>query len=429
MRFRNFVAVTAAIACVGVTAQLTPAQADPTTPTYIGMTSQDVGVMDRARPEYDAKGIPMGGFRLFPTLDTSASYDDNVYRLPASQSDYYFEVAPSARLQSQWGRHFVELYGGTNSYIYSKNSRLNLTDWNVGSDGRLDISRAAVASANVNYSELHEALSSPNVTGFQAEPNRYYKTHADVKAAYQPNRLGLGAGVSFDHYNWQNTPAVGGGTLFNSDRNESEYQAYAKIFYAFSPGYSGFVKASYDSREFAHRFDRSGADRSSHGYRIDGGLDLQITHLVSGEIFAGYLKQNFAQNVPVPLPNVSGIDFGAQLDWYASQVLTLHLQAARTVSDVIIAGASVSDDRSVKVSADYELRRNVIVQAYGAYTNSNLVGTTRTDNYPSAGIAVKYMMNRYMSTDLQYNYSKRSSSAPGINFTDNTVSLGLTLHI
>ena len=27
------------------------------------------GVMDRARPEYDAKGLPLGGFRLFPTFN------------------------------------------------------------------------------------------------------------------------------------------------------------------------------------------------------------------------------------------------------------------------------------------------------------------------------------------------------------------------
>ncbi|MEJ0041071.1 MAG: outer membrane beta-barrel protein [Rhizomicrobium sp.] len=173
---------------------------DATAPTYIGMTQQDVGVMERPRPEYDAKGIPLGGFRLFPSLDVSANYDDNVLRVPAASSDWYFEEAPSLRLMSQWGRHFFEVYGGADNYNYSSFSRLNLTDWNVGSDGRFDISRAADWSANASYGEYHEALSSPNTVGFQSAPNRYNKTHVDTVGRYQPNRLGFSIGGGYDRY-------------------------------------------------------------------------------------------------------------------------------------------------------------------------------------------------------------------------------------
>ncbi len=72
-----------------------PAAADDaTTPTYIGMTQQDVGVMERQRPEFDAKGIPLGAFRIFPTMAIGAGYDDNVFKLPAASSDFYFEETP-----------------------------------------------------------------------------------------------------------------------------------------------------------------------------------------------------------------------------------------------------------------------------------------------------------------------------------------------
>jgi hypothetical protein len=57
----------------------------------------------------------------------------------------------------------------------------------------------------------------------------------------------------------------------------------------------------------------------------------------------------------------------------------------------------------------------------------------RTDEYPGAGIGVKYLINRYVSANLNYNYSDRSSNAPSasstVDFTDNMISLGLTLHI
>lgn len=420
----------AALALGLISSTAAPAFAQAVTqPTYVGMTEQDLGVMNRQRPEYDAKGIPMGGFRLFPTMGVSANYDDNVFRQPSAQSDWYFEETPEVRLVSQWGRHFLELYAGADNYNYSQFSHLNLTDWTAGLDGRYDISRAANLTASGYYGEYHESLDSPNTLGFQESPNRYNKAHGDVTGTYQPNRLGIGFGGSVDRYDWKSTPLIGGGTLFNSDRNESEYQAYAKVFYDFSPGYSGFLKGLYDDRHFDHFFDRSGLHRSSDGYRLDAGLDMQITHLLSGEVYVGYLNQRYAKDVPIPLPSISGLDYGANLTWYADQRLTVHLTGARTISDVTISGVSATEDANVKLSADYEFRYNIIVQPYVGYTNSKFVGTTRSDDDPYAGISVSYLMNRYMSLDAGYRFSQRSSNTPGINFSDNTVSLGLNLHI
>lgn len=420
----------AAALMVMALAMPTGAKAESTTPTYIGMTEQDVGVMDRARPAYDAKGIPLGGFRLFPKLDLNASYDDNVFRTQTAVSDYFFTVSPSARLKSQWGRHFFEIYAGLNNYNYTTYSGQNLTDWRIGSDGRIDVSRAANISANVTYGELHELWSAPNnVAGFQASPNRYFQTHSDVSVVYQPNRLGFGIGGVFDNYNWTTTPRTGGGFLYNDDRDQNEYQAYAKVYYDFSPGYSGYLKASYDERDFDMFYDRSGLHRSSHGYRVDAGVNLQISHLVAGELYLGYLQQSFAQNVVHPLKNVSGFDYGAQLDWFVSPVLTVHLNGKRSLDDVVLSGVSVADNKSVALSADYEFRPNIIVQVRASYADTRFVGSTRTDRYPGLGVGVVYLVNRYASLDLNYNYSGRSTNIAAFKYTDNTVSIGLKLHL
>jgi hypothetical protein len=393
------------------------------------LTSEDVGVMDRPRPEYDAKGIPLGAFRLFPSLDVTGSYDDNVFRQTAGLSDFYLVEAPTARVQSQWGRHFAELYAGLNNYNYSKYTQENLTDWDVGGDGRIDASRAATLSGGGSYGEAHESLQSPNTVGFQASPNRYYKTHGEANGTYQPNRLGFGAGGSIDRFDWNATPEVGGGQLFNTDRNETEYQAYAKTFYDFSPGYTGFLKASYDSREFDQFLDRTGLHRSSTGYRVDGGADVQISHLVKGEIFVGYLEQHYAQNVVTPLHSISGLDYGANLDWYADQKLTVHLKAAHTITDVTLASVSASNDQTVNLGADYEVAYNMIFQGYASYTQSHFAGTTRTDDYPGAGIKLRYLANEYLSAYVGYDYTNRSSNFSGINFNDNLITVGITGHL
>jgi hypothetical protein len=158
-------------------------------------------------------------------------------------------------------------------------------------------------------------------------------------------------------------------------------------------------------------------------------VELQFSHLLRGEIYAGYLEQHYAQNVPIPLKNVAGIDFGASLDWFATPVLTAHLYAAHTLEDVTISRSAVSNNEVVRLSADYELAYDTIVQTYISYQHSSFTGTTRTDEYPGAGVTLKYLVNRYVSADLNYNYNERTSNISGAGFKDNMVSITLKAHI
>lgn len=393
-------------------------------PNYLLTSTDTLGVMERARPDYDAKGLPLGAFRLFPDLAIVGAYDSNIFRTRSAESDEFLEVLPTFRLASQWSTNYLEFFGGANNYDYASFSSQNLTDWDIGGDGRLDITHAAFETANVFYTELHEPNWSPNVVGSQARPNRYYQTHADTTGQYQPSRLGLGWGGTFDRYDWSPTPLIGGGIQSNSDRNMDEYQAYAKGFYEFSPDNSAFLRMHYDSRQFDLELDRNGQDRSSTGYQVDAGVDLALTHLVHGEIFAGYLTQSFH----APLPDISIPDYGVYLTWYTTPLLTLHLYGRRDLTDTILDNASVSDDKSIGASADYELLRNLIVQAHVNYVHSHFVGITRTDDLPDAGIIAKYLINRYVSANLGYDFSHRSSNVPGQNFSDSTVTAGVEFH-
>jgi hypothetical protein len=391
--------------------------------------TQAVGVLERLRPAYDAKGIPLGGFRLYPKLNFDTAYDDNVFRLPAAQSDWYFRETPSLRLQSQWGLHFLEVYGGADNYNYARFSSLDLTDWNLGAAGRYDIARGISVAGTNTYGEYHEPLYSPNTIGNQISPTRYHRNHSEITAAYHPASFGIGAGFIVDRYTYASVPLLGGGLSGNSDRNQKEYQAYLRGSYDFSPGYSAFVKATYDSRAFDQFLDRSGFHRSSNGFRLDGGVDLELTNLIDGQVYVGYLEQHYAQNVLTPLKNIAGLDYGGQLNWYPTQLLTVHLSATHTVSDVILSGVSASENDSGKLSAEYELGYNLIAQAYGEYTHSKLQGSTRSDKYPSAGINLKYLMNEYLSAEVSYDYGERSSNIAAANYQDNMIGFRITGHI
>jgi len=391
---------------------------------------EDIPVMLRPRPEFDPIGIRVGSFLLLPQLGLGGLYDTNVFRTATNElSDYFFTIAPSVKLQSQWNRGSLEFYGGVSDYQYAKYTQESLADWDVGADGRYDIvgignePGATSIYANGSVSELHELLSSPNTVGNQKSPNRYYNDHGEIDGTTRPGRLGFSAGAIFDRFDYLETPLNGGGFIDNTDRNFDDYQGYVKSFYDFSPGYSGFVRGTYESRSFDQFLDRTGVHRSSNGYKIDGGVDLQVTHLVSGEAYLGVLKYDFT----APLRDLSGIDYGVQLDWLATPLITVHLTGSRSLTQVVLTGTSMMIGDAAGVSADYEFRRNVILQAHATYVTASYPGLTRHDAYPDLGLGVKYLLNRHLSLNASYDYTDRTTDDTGSDFRDNLIVVGINL--
>ena len=371
---------------------------------------------------YAAKGMPLGGFRLFPTLDITANYDDNVYLTQANtKDDYFFRETPQVMLQSQWGRHEFDVYGAANLYQYTSLSEQDHTDWDAGGDGRLDILRGLDFSASGSYSVQHLANSLPDQPSNAKTPTEYAVTQTNAVLAYHPYHFGFSVGGSFTRDVYAATLLVGGPTLSNADRNEDQYTAYAKASYEFSPGYAIFVQGIGNDAHYDLTFDRSGLRRDNDGYATNIGLDTLVTDLVKGEIYVGYLDQHYK----APFTNVSGFNFGAKVDWFATPLWTFHLTASRILNGNDFTAASTEDDQSVQLSADFLPRPNIGVNAYVGYLNADFSGSPRTDGYTTAGVKVTYHLNRWISTELSDSFQRRNSTISGQNFDDNVIMIGL----
>jgi hypothetical protein len=393
-------------------------------------------------PYYDPKGIPLdGNFRLYPSLLSGFSYDDNVFRTPsAQQADYFFTINPTAVLDYQTSSARADLYADANFFEYARLSTVDTTNYDAGVIGGYEISRAVQVSGNASYSELSEPLSSPNVVGFQSKPSQYNLVDIDSKGVYKPNRIGVTLGVSLDGYNFLNTPLFGGGLLGNKDRNNDDYRAFVEGSYDFSPGYSAFLRGTYNDDPYQRYTDRTGAHRSSDGYQLDTGVKALLTNLLSGEAYVGYVKQNYDQHliVPVinrPLGDISGIDFGVNLTWLPTNLLTVHLGAIRQFDNTTLLGASAGDDRNVNLEADYAMTRRIQLLAMAAYDDTTFMGTqtattpNRDDKTFVLGVGGKWLISHYAYANLNYTHSDRSSSISAVAYHDDLITVGLNFQI
>jgi hypothetical protein len=204
------------------------------------------------------------------------------------------------------------------------------------------------------------------------------------------------------------------------------------------------VNAQYDTRSFALPFDRNGINRGSHGFSVDGGIDAEVTHLIVGRVYAGYLQQHYKTQtgvMPHPqLPDVTGFDFGAALTWTPDPLWVVKLEAAHIVNDTTL-NSSSEDDQKIQVNVDWYLREYLALEGKIGYLDANFphhlnatstAPSPRRDQYLDLGAGAKYIMNDWMALRLAYDYERRSSNSAPIlgakqGFSDNQVSLTLLL--
>ena len=379
-----------------------------------------------ATAQVEANGVPLGGFRLYPTLQLNASYDDNVYRTDGGAvSDSFFTEVPGFTLQSNWVRHDLKLYGNVTAYQYASKSSEDRADWNLGGSGRLDVTTGFDLTTGGSYNVLHEARSSPDQTGFAKSPTEYSLGQAQAALQYHPYHFSFSVGGDYARYDYDPTKVIGFPDFNNSDRNRDEYSGYVKGGYEFSPGYAMFVQANLRDVKYDLTTDRTGLNRANHGYSINTGLDMLVTDLVKGQLFVGYMSESYKAG----LSDVKGFNFGANVDWNPSTFWTLHLTASRTPSATTIANASASDDQMVRLGIDYAVLPSVTILAHGSYTDSNFHGSPRHDKYSEAGIGASYFLNRYVDFKVEFTHQERSSSLGGDNYKDNLIYGGFNLHI
>lgn len=415
--FRKLYGYLTAAACAGFALCTTPAAAQ--------LIPWNTPLLSATVPQ-DAKGIPLGAFRLYPALEVTGSYDDNIYRTQTgTKDDFIVAEIPGFVLQSGWSRHLLELYGSFDGNQYLTHGSEDNNNWSMGGDGRLDIVRSVDLVGGGSYTVLHLARTSPDQPGNAKSPTEFATTQGNAAFEYHPYHFSFTVGGTYTRWDYDPTKMIGLPDLSNADRNEDLYTGFVKGSYEFSPGYAAYVQATYNDAVYDLHTDRTGLHRNNNGATYVAGLDMLVTDLIKGQVFVGYLSQNYK----APLVNISGFDWGANVDWDASPLWTFHLTASRMLNGTTIALASAEDDESVRVGVDYSLRRNVLLQAHVGYIDSVFNGSSRDDKYTDAGLGAQYMMNEHASLQLNYDFQHRNSTVGGQNFDDSTVSLGLNLHI
>jgi hypothetical protein len=369
-------------------------------------------VMERPRPTYDAKGVQAGGFTLYPLLDLSETYDDNIFGRPSGEiDDFITDVKPILNLRSNWSRHQLSVGGYGIFHIYSENDDQNNEEYGATAQLRLDLQKEASFSATGNFDRRTVSRFDPEEAGL-AEPEQVDVAGASV--AYTKPFVNLRLTFGGDITDYSEVREI------DKDKDRTEYGGHVRIGYDLSPSITTFVEPYYTMRDF----DRDiVVNRDSSVYGGGFGVAYDITGILYGETTVGYYHVDFRQS---NFSSDHGISVSSSTTWNVTSLTSILAQVTR--ANVITNEDPTASSRkrlAFGVQIQHELTRNLLFSADGGYNRETFLGTTRVDKTYNAGAKLTFLIDNHFSLFAQYEYRDRSSSNPASEFTDNRVILGL----
>ena len=398
-----------------------PQLADPDTLEEV--PPEDMPVRNRIHPDYAPRGMRAGDWMFNPTLTAGMLYDSNVFSSPNKpQSDIAALLGVDLRAHTLWERHGINLGMAANSTLYRNNPGLNETDATFAGTGHFDIDHSTQVLGSLKAGLLHEQVGSLTSPTGAVEPTPFSFISGDLTLRKEFGRLTTVFGARLDSYNFGSTRAQDGSVITQDARDGQIYMTYGRADYAFSDKAAFFTSIEGNWRDLRGSPTQS---LSSEGYRALTGFDLEFTHLIKGEIAAGYLRQHFFSS---SIGNIEGPAYRAMLTWSPSRLVDVHFNAEQfvtVVSDTTSTGVLAS---ALQAGIDYEFRPNIILSTAAGYEKDRFQGQPRVDNVYALDARINYALNHTASVSLRYRYTRRDSNIPEDSFDKHQVFVNASAH-
>ena len=395
----------------------------------------NVTVQQRPRPELDPLGIRAGSFLIFPSISLSGTYDSNVFATENNEdADVGAILAPRVDVNSNWSRHALNFSAGAVGAAWADHSENDYLDAFASTTGRLDITRNDIASGTLRFDRLHENRDDPDDSGTttigtsdRGNLTRYYTGLLDTQYRHNFNRIFTVVGGGVQRLLYDDI-----GDRENSRRDRWEYGGRLRVGYQVSPRIGTFVQGNYSWREYDEDqfIDGDLQKRDNHGWRAAVGTTVDITSIVFGEASFGYSQRYYDAS---GLNNSGGPGANGNITWNVTPLTSVIFSASSEVleSTVTFEGDTAEGNlqNQVGVEVQHELLRNLLLNGTLGYTRDDFQGTSRNDNIYSAGAGVSYLVNRNLTLDANYTFTKRDSDDNTAEFDRNIVLVGFTVRM
>ena len=376
---------------------------------------------------YAPLGIRLGAFTIFPAIEAFIGHASNVFSSSTDpQSGAYYRAVPEIGFQSDWVRHELRGFVTADHESFFDYSGETTTSLDAELEGRLDITSDDVASMLLTYSIVPESRGDPNVPDSVVEPPDSVEAVAEGTYAHRFGRVEMSLRGAYEQFTYDNAQLTDGTIVDNSDRDYREVNGAVRTSVDIDDGGRAvFLETGANKRKYRRAVDANGIRRGSRGYDVLVGMTFDHGDPLSGEVAVGYQQQN---PVDPNLKDIDSIAFRGSIVWRPTGLTTVtfdgSIEPEESTLDPMASGALVY---TANIGVEHRLRRNLIATADLAHSQSDYVGSIRTETETVVGVGLEYLVSRWLSFQLDGTYQTYETNIAGQNYDDARVELGMRL--
>ncbi len=382
-----------------------------------GGTAPAVAPYDGETTRDAPRGIRVGSFLLYPELFTGLGWTDNQAGDSTGSAGATYRVAPTLRVQSDWGRHSLGI-NFRGSYAGYPGSNLE-ADPSVTSDAllRLEVGDRSEIDVEARYGLALQDRGTAEATGGDQDIHE------------------LGAGLAFR----RDLGLVGaelrgrvdstlysgaGGAVANRERDNALFTTTLRVEGNTGAFATPFAEASLLGRRYFEKCPDLTlcADRDSKGYALRAGIAFDNGGKISGDVAVGWRSETLDDK---RLAKLEGLTVDGSLVWSPTRLTTVTALASTDFSPSTIAGTP----GSVIYSGDIRLAHGFSDALSGeigvGYSWRDYTGIALTEKEARATTALTWALTSNVALQGRYTFRQFSSSTAGAGYSSNTFEAGL----
>ncbi|WP_267414463.1 MULTISPECIES: outer membrane beta-barrel protein [unclassified Sphingomonas] len=369
---------------------------------------RNIGVLQRERPEYQAVGVPLSSFTLYPKVEAGVGFSDNAYQISGgSVSDGFVMLSPSVTASSNWAVNQLTLDANYRAKRYFSETPRNENNYSVGANGRLDITRSWTLDTQLRTARNTEPRASAASPQDAADSVQYQQTSGGIGTTFSGARVRGQLTANFDTLSFDDVKNFAGGTLDLGNRDQTVLRTTGRGEFAISPDTSLFAQVGYTDTSYDQQLLPGVANRDSNEINVLGGATFDLSALIRGAVGVGYVDRRY--DAPI-YKDLSGIAAEAKVEYFPSQLTTLGVTVRRTVQDSYFFNSSGYFATAAAFRVDHELLRNLLLNAQVAYEVDDFTENAGTIKIFRVSGGGRYLLNREFGLGFVIGHDKRSGT-------------------
>lgn len=371
---------------------------------------------------YDAVGIRWGSFILKPTLETGLTATSNADSSANGSAAVLSETTLRLNAASDWASNSAEINAFGTFRKTLSGEEVDDVEGGVDALLELELGNEYRARGTFEYSITPESAASPVVIPDTIE-EPYTQTvggtlglEKDVGKA----RFAVTGGISHDAYG--DADLEDGTVLSQKDRDATLYTLELRTGYEISPSLTPFIEAEIGRNQYDQEVDSAGYRRSADQYAFRAGLAFDTGEKLSGEVAAGWIREDFDDDRLEPL---SAPSVAADILWSPLRGTNVRLGGSTTLEGTTTPGESGSILYSTSLGIERQMRSNLTGNALLGAAWRDYVGDEGHETILNAEASLTWWLNRYAGITGRVRHETTSSNLPDRDSETNSIFLGL----